>query len=136
VAARPGISLKLAGKALGGTRELCTTTHALMNGLDEFFQQHVISAPEFRAGKIPLVGSPGSTAITRGSGASKATTYKPSLVLRGWVDRPADLGPPTISLPGTDAAPASNGAIHHPVIRPEAAAQPKATPLQNDEMPF
>ena len=95
---RPGFYVKLAGNALGGIREWIGASAAVMNAMDDLYQQ-VIRAPEMAAGKIPLVCIASTTAIKSGSGARASTNYAPVFRLNGWVARPDQLGPRTVPIP-------------------------------------
>jgi hypothetical protein len=129
--AKPGLSILFAGNVLGGVREATTTTIVFMDALEETYHL-VVGAPEFAAGKIPLVLVGPSIPITRGTGAQKSTNYKPSFSIKGWVDRTPEMGPRTVfpSAAGI-TAPATNGAAH-PV---QPTPVPPAAQLIGDQMP-
>ena len=82
-------------------------------------------APEYRAGKIPLIRVTGTTANKIEGPRGNNTYYAPVFVIAGWHDRPECFGPRTVALPGFSVPPVvattapTNGNGH---------AAPKAAP--------
>ena len=103
---RPGFYVKLAGNALGGVREWIGASAAVMNAMDDLYQQ-IIRAPETAAGKIPIICIASTTAIKSGSGARASTNYAPAFRVDGWGDRPDILGPRTVPPPRAGSVPLS-----------------------------
>ena len=69
---RQGFRVPVAGKALGGVRELAGQSAALINGLNELHSAYEAS-PEAAMGKIPVVRMTRTDAIKSG----QATNYQP-----------------------------------------------------------
>jgi hypothetical protein len=147
---KPGFYCKVAGQAVDGIRELCSSTGILIDAVDTLWQQ-VEAAPEAHLGQIPLIVVTGSTPVTTGTGARRATNYRPVIEIRGWVDRPVELGERTVPAPKPQAngAPTTTASAAPPTgdptiplaqqQQPAPVQQPAvvaATNLPVDKMPF
>lgn len=128
---RPGFYAKIAGNAVDGVREWCSNAAVLLNAMDELYQASV-KAPEYAAGKIPIVQISSTTPVKSGTGARSSTNYAPVFATAGWVDRPDQLGPRTVPLKaavnghaGYTPTPAPTQATAHAQSAvPPAAAMP------------
>lgn len=139
---RPGFYVRVAGQAVDGIREWCSTTGVLVDMFDSLWAQYE-AAPEAERGEIPLIVLSGATPSIKGTGARRQTTYVPIVSITGWVARPASLGERTVILspkPATASPPptpaqhvATTAAVAAPA--PEQPAAP-ATNLPVDAMPF
>lgn len=131
---RPAFYVKLAGNALDGVREWIGASAAVMNAMDDLYNQ-VIRAPEMVSGQIPIISIPTTVAIKSGTGARSSTNYAPVFKLEGWTQRPDILGPRTVPLPANGhAAPVAAQAA----LAPQPAAAPPVQPVAAPpaEMPF
>ena len=133
---RPGFWCLIAGNAIGGVREWCSNAAVLLNAMDDLWSK-VSAAPEAAAGKVPLVAISGTTPVTSGRGTTKSTNYGPIFSVTGWVPRPEQFGPATVTL--GSRAPAS-AAPPPPVRQAAPVAPPPASPPPSAaapaEMPF
>ena len=93
-------------------------------------------APEYRAGKIPLIRVTGTTANKIEGPRGNNTYYAPVFVIAGWHDRPECFGPRTVALPGFSVPPVvataapTNGNGH---AAPKAAPASATPPPNEDE---
>lgn len=113
----------------GGIREFATTAKTVIAAIDELHGQFEAS-PEARTGKIPVVEFTGADRIVTENKHGVQTNFKPRLVIRSWVERPAELGERTVPPPGRSPTPggaSGNGAARGaaPTPRPPAR-QPQA----------
>lgn len=122
---RPAFYVKLAGNALDGVREWIGASAAVMNAMDDLYQQ-VINTADMASGKIPIVSIPSTVAIKSGTGARSSTNYAPVFKVEGYTDRPDILGPRTVPLPMNGHAPAQTH--QEPVQQPVQQATPVAQP--------
>jgi hypothetical protein len=144
---RPGFYVKLAGNALGGVREWIGASAAVMNAMDDLYQQ-IIRAPEAATGKIPIVSIPSTIAIKSGSGARASTNYAPLFRVEGWTDRPDVLGPRTVPVPRAGSVPVNVPVSQMPPAQVAAMAAAsvhaqqgtaraaRAPAMADSEMPF
>ena len=87
---------------------------AVTTPMDELLRA-VVVAPEFIAGKIPLVEVTGRK---KNEYAGGNVTYSPVFVIKGWYDRVPSFGERTVALggmhqPATEAPPKANGGARH-----------------------
>lgn len=108
----------------GGKREFATTAKTVLGAVDDLHGLYT-AAPEAAAGKIPLVEFTGGTRIVTENRHGTQTNFRPNFRIVQWIDRPADLGPRTVPVPGATATQrpsAGNGAA----ATPARAASPPA----------
>lgn len=137
---RAGFWALIAGAALGGVREWCSNAGCLIEEVDRLWTK-ASAMPEAATGKIPLVAITGTYPVVTGTGAKRSTNYAPVFEIRGWVDRPKELGPRTVQLSHAPARPpAAQSAPAMQPPPPAAAMQPPPAAHQSaaapDEMPF
>jgi hypothetical protein len=139
---RAGFHVLVAGRVLGGVRELTSNTLTLMGAVHDLWKVFV-EAPEAQAGKIPLVTITHTVPVVSGAGGQKTTNYRPVFKICSWVDREhvPGLGERTVPAPRPP-----NGAT---VVQAAAPTPPPPAPLHtapthpapvqmpvDDEMPF
>lgn len=133
---KAGFKLLVAGKAIGGLREISGNSIAIVKGMNALHADFE-AAPEAAAGKIPVIKMTRTVAEKSEFG----TNYAPQFDIVAWVDRPADLfGPRTVPAPiqtvisyGPDPKPAV-------AVTPAAAAPAptggSAGAMLDDDIPF
>lgn len=106
----------------GGIHELSSTAKAVMQSIDKLHTEF-LAAPEREAGKLPVVKMTGMTMVESKMPNGQTTrNFSPTLVIVGWVDRPASFDAAPAQAPAPAAAPPATGST--PVPPPA----PKATP--------
>jgi len=115
------INVKLAKSAGGDLREFGSAAGCVIQAMDELYDAYA-AAPEAKAGKLPVVGLSGTVMVKSGSGAKISTNYKPTLTIRQWVDRPAELAAGSTSQVPAQEQPKTNGMVPPPVQQQASAA--------------
>ena len=129
---KPGFRVPVIGRAIGGVREFAGNSVALITGMNALHDDYE-SAPEARAGKLPLVKMTDVLEIRSGA----TSNYQPVFEIVSWVDRlDAALGPRTVAAPGggnvraqpaRTAAPATRYAARNETIETQhASSEPPA----------
>jgi len=130
---KPAVCLLCAGAAIGGIRQLLITAANVMQPFVALWDA-ISVATEAAAGKIPEVAIAEFTPVVTGSGAQRATYYRPKFIIQSWVNRDEipGFGPRTVPPPPwaemQSAKPAAPAVMTIPkVVRPA---------LVDDEIPF
>lgn len=115
------VMIKLA-KSLGGdVREFASVAGCVIAAMDQLFDTYS-KAPEFAAGKLPVVSIASTTMVKSGSGDKTSTNYAPNFVITAWVDRPSEL-PLSPVAPANMQAPLTPASAVPPPIQQPAPAQ-------------
>lgn len=118
-------NIKLAKNSGGSVREFASAASCVIGAVDGLHTAY-LAAPESKAGKLPIVSMTGTAMVKSGSGAKTSTNYAPTLVITGWIDRPADLA--------VDVRPVASS-VAPPVSRPAPAQTPAPNDF-DDDIPF
>lgn len=82
--------IKLASTLGGDVREFASSANCVIAAMDQLYDA-CNKAPEFGAGKLPVVALTGATMVKSGTGQKTSTNYAPNFVIAAWIDRPAEL---------------------------------------------
>lgn len=132
---RPGFYVKLAGNALDGVREWIGASAAVMNAMDDLYNQ-VSRTPETAAGQIPIVSIPSTVAIKSGTGARSSTNYAPVFKVEAWTPRPDVLGPRTVPVRSAPVAAQAAALAPQQPATPPMQTPPPAAAARAPGMPW
>lgn len=114
-----GFELKVfSSKNLGGVREFASTAGVVIEAMNSLYDA-ATAAPEYEAGKLPVIKCTGVTPVTGRHG----TNYRPEFVIAAWADRPVELpGPGAKPAPAAKTPPpAATGHVPPPAAKPAMA---------------
>lgn len=119
--------VKLAKSCGGDVRDWAHTAKAVLSVIDDMHNVF-LSAPEAKAGKLPVLKLLGTAPIKTGSGTKSSTNYAPRFEIASWIDRPADM--PLVNGAAYEPRMVANvktpGQVPPPVHAAQAAPQAQA----------
>jgi len=124
---KAGFRVPVIGREIGGIREFAGNSGALINAMNRLHDAYE-TAPEARAGRIPLIKMTGVTEVRAG----QSSNYEPVFTVLEWKERPAALGPRIVAPPGGAAPRAPASATRPP---PHVAAYAETDHGGYDEPP-